>query len=67
MGQDATDSATSEIPLKGFSRSKRSIALRMPGLSDFLCVEPYTAREGEEIVWRRTTPRSFPKSCWISC
>lgn len=30
MGQDATDSATSKIPSKGFSRSKRSIALGMP-------------------------------------
>src|SRR5688572_20122446 len=38
-----------------------------PGLSDFLCVEPYTALEGEELVWRRTTTRSFPRSCWISC
>jgi IS30 family transposase len=37
------------------------------GLSDFLCVEPYTARQGEEVVWRRTTPRGFPRSCWISC
>jgi hypothetical protein len=38
------------------------------GLSDFLCVEPYTtARGGEERVWQRTIQKFFPKSCWINC
>ena len=35
------------------------------GVSDFLCVEPYTARKGERQVWQRTT-RSFLRSFWIS-
>ena len=34
------------------------------GLSDFLCVEPYTtARPGEEQVWPRTIHRFSPKIC----
>jgi hypothetical protein len=34
------------------------------GLSDFLCVEPYTtARQGEEQVWPRTIHRFSPKIC----
>ena len=31
------------------------------GLSDFLCVEPYTARKDEEIVWRGTAREGFSK------
>jgi hypothetical protein len=32
----------------------------------FLCVEPYTAREGERQVWRRTI-QYYSQSCWTSC
>jgi len=42
----------------------RSSRLPAMGLSDFLCVEPYTtARQGEEQVWPRTIHRFSPKIC----
>jgi hypothetical protein len=50
--------------LKGVGRIYQQTFM---GLSDFLCVEPYTAREGRRIVWRRTTQKDFPRSCWTSC
>jgi hypothetical protein len=32
-----------------------------PGLSEFLRVETYTARKGQEHVWQRTTQKEFSK------
>src|SRR3984885_13142569 len=37
------------------------------GVSGFLCDESYTAREGQEQLWRRTQQKDFRRSYWISC
>jgi hypothetical protein len=47
--------------------SANGISAVAEGLSDFLCDEPYTVRQGKERVWRRTIHRHFPRSFWINC
>src|SRR5688500_3681545 len=60
---DCVDAASRRIiPCVG---SRRACA--RSGVSDFLCVEPYTARVGKERVWQRKTHQTFPKGCWINC